>query len=87
MSSFYAMLARCKYRRRGKHPHYAGRGIKVCERWKDKRNGFRNFLADMGLRPSGFSLDRIDVDGHYEPINCRWATKQEQAINKRARSA
>ena len=72
-----SMLSRCRDPRR---IHYAGRGIAVCERWQK----FENFLADVGRRPSAqHSLDRIDVNGNYEPGNVRWATRTEQMNNTR----
>ena len=73
------MVARCQNERSTSYPWYGARGIKVCERWLK----FENFLADMGDRPSDRSIDRINNDGHYEPSNCRWATKKEQSANRR----
>ena len=78
-NSWAAMHGRCKYPKTRSYEHYGGRGISVCERWGD----FANFLEDMGERPVGTSLDRIDADGNYEPGNCRWATDAEQRANRR----
>jgi hypothetical protein len=81
--SFMAMKQRCYNPNAHKYCNYGGRGITVCDRWLGSE-GFKNFLKDMGKRPLGMSLDRIETNGNYEPFNCKWSTQKEQTNNTRA---
>lgn len=73
-----SMVQRCTNPKVQFYSRYGGRGIKVCDRWKK----FENFLADMGERPEGMTIDRIDNDGDYEPSNCKWVTHQQNCNNR-----
>jgi hypothetical protein len=79
-NTWKSMKGRCNNKNGSDYKYYGGRGISVCERWRDS---FTNFIVDMGERPKGYSIERINNDGNYEPGNCKWASKSEQGYNKR----
>lgn len=80
-NSWRAMKERCYGKKYWARKHYSGKGITVCDRWRIGPDGFANFLADMGDRPDGMSLDRIDNSKGYCPENCRWADQKQQVRN------
>jgi hypothetical protein len=79
--SWAGMHARCTNSKHEAFRYYGGRGISVCKRWSD----FQHFLEDMGEKPPGKSIDRIDVNGNYTPKNCQWATPLQQTENRRTK--
>lgn len=78
--SYTKMKNRCCDKNSTHYSYYGARGILVCDRWLES---FENFYEDMGDKPPGCSIERIDVNGNYEPSNCKWATVEEQSFNKR----
>lgn len=81
--SWRNMIERCTNPENSCYEYYGGRGIKVCERWLGQA-GLKHFIEDMGNRPDGMTLDRVDVNGDYTPENCRWADHTTQSYNRRA---
>ena len=80
---WHTMIARCHALKHAAYRYYGARGVQVCERW---RESFEAFAEDMGARPAGLELDRIDPTGHYEPGNVRWMNRRMQKINRAKRS-
>ena len=81
-NAWCSMRARCLIPTSSGYSDYGGRGITICDRWVDEKDGYLNFLGDMGEPPKSTSLDRINNDGNYYPENCRWADKSTQNFNR-----
>ena len=77
---WYAMKARCYYTKRKEYENYGGKGIRVCDEWRNNYSNFRDWALKNGYSDE-LTLDRIDVNGNYEPSNCRWCTQKQQANN------